>query len=280
MQINDGIFVEPFPETDTDESHNTNGGHGDDEVRAEPIVALTFIENDLQCAEAQREEAEADVIDFEAFAFFLLHVRRIGDEHVGEQQGNYADGNIDEENPAPIEIVGDPSAESGTDRRREHDGHAVNGECHAAAGGFESIGEDGLLAGLQASAADSLQNAKKNQHGEIGSEAAEKRANGEERDAGHVKTLAANQLGKPTAHGKNDGVGNEVGSEHPCAFILAGGKAAGNMWQGHVGDAGIENFHERGEGDGERDDPGIDNWTRPKGGIRRDGSGRGHVILR
>ena len=41
-------------------------GHHDDEVRAEPVVALAFIENDLQGAEAEREQAEADVVNPES----------------------------------------------------------------------------------------------------------------------------------------------------------------------------------------------------------------------
>ena len=81
---------------------------------------------------AEGEQAESDEINTEAFAFFLLHVRRIADEHVGEQERNDADRNIDEENPAPIEIVSDPSAERGTDCWREHHGHAVHREGHAA----------------------------------------------------------------------------------------------------------------------------------------------------
>ena len=35
-----------------------------DEVRFEPIVALAFVENDLQSAQAEGYEAEADVVDF------------------------------------------------------------------------------------------------------------------------------------------------------------------------------------------------------------------------
>ena len=124
-------------------------------------------------AEAEGEQAEADVINTESGAFLLPHVRWIADEHVGEQQRNDSDGNIDEENPAPVEIVGDPAAEGGTDGRSEHDRHAVNGEGHAALSGLESVGENCLFAGLQAAAADSLQHAKNNQHAEIGREAAE-----------------------------------------------------------------------------------------------------------
>ena len=219
------------------------------------------------------------IINTEAVAFFLLHVRGIADEHVGEQQGNDADGNIDEENPAPIEIVSDPSAERGTDGRSEHHGHAVNGKSHAALTRLESVRENCLFAGLQAAAADALQHAKNDQHAEIGRQAAEERADGEERDAGHVKTFAADELGEPTAHRENDGVGNQVGSEHPGALVLAGGKAAGDVRQGDVGDAGVQDFHERRESDRERDDPRIDDRARTPGGIDRNGGSAQFISL-
>src|SRR5271155_3097429 len=279
MEIDYGIFVMPLPYSDGDERNHADDGNGDDEVRAEPIVALAFIEDDLHGAEAECEQAEADVIHAEAGAFLLLHVGRIADEHVGEQQRNDAYGDVDEENPAPVEIVGDPSAQGGADGRSEHHRHAVNGEGHAAFSRFESVGENCLLAGLQAAAADALQHAKNNQHAEVGREAAEKRADGEERDAGHVKTFAAYELGKPAAHRENDGVGNQVGSEHPGAFVLAGGKAAGDVRQGDVGDAGVEDFHERRQSYGERDDPRINDRARAPGGIHRDRGGAQIISL-
>jgi hypothetical protein len=114
---------------------------------------------------------------------------------------------------------------------------------------------------------------------EIGREAAEKRADGEERDAGHVKTFTADELGKPTAHRENDSVRNQVGSEHPGAFVLAGGKAAGDVRQSDVRDAGVEDFHERRERDGERDDPRIDDRTRAPGGIHRNGGSAQFISL-
>src|SRR5271155_2680604 len=245
MEIDYGIFVMPLPYSDGDERNHADDGHGDDEVRAEPIVALAFIEDDLHGAEAEGEEAEADVINAEASAFLLLHVGGIADEHIGEQQRNDANGNVDEENPAPVEIVGD--------------------NC--------------LFAGLQAAAADSLENAENDQHAEVGREAAEKRADGEERDAGHVKTFAADELRKPAAHRQNDSVGNEIRSEHPGAFVLAGGKTAGDVRQGDVGDAGVEDFHERRESYGERDDPRIDDRARAPGGIHRDRGGAQIISL-
>ena len=174
---------------------------GGEPVRGEPIDFLAFVENDLQGADAEGDEAEADVIDADALLAVrsLLQVGRIFDEPVGEIQRNNADGDVDVENPAPAEIVGDPAAEGGADGGGDDHGHAVDGESHAAFGGRESIGEDGLFAGLQAAAGGSLQDAEENQHAEGGREAAQETAAGEKRDAGHVETFAAEAGGQPGA---------------------------------------------------------------------------------
>ncbi len=133
------------------------------EVRAEPIVALAFVENDLQCTEADGKQPESDVINAEIRAAAFFHVRRIGDQHIGEEQRDDSDGNIDEENPAPIEIVGNPAAQSGADRGRQNHGHAVNGERHAALFRRERVRENRLLARLESAAAHALKYPEKNQ---------------------------------------------------------------------------------------------------------------------
>ena len=91
-----------------------------------------------------------------------------------------------------------------------------------------------------------------------GRQAAQERADGEQRHADHVEALAAEQHGEPAAHGQDDGVGNQVGGEHPGGFVDAGREAAGDVRQRDVGDAGIQHLHEGGQHDGHGDHPGVD----------------------
>ena len=74
-----------------------------------------------------------------------------------------ADGHVDVKNPAPTVVVGDPAAERRADRRRQHHGHAIYRESHAAFLGRKGIRQDGLLAWLQSPAADALHHAEENQ---------------------------------------------------------------------------------------------------------------------
>ena len=124
--------------------------------------------------------------------------------------------------------------------------------------GREGVDEDGLLDGGEAAAADALQDARHEHDAEGGCDAAEERRDGEERDAGHVVVLAAEDAGEPGGHGEDDGVGDEVGGEDPGDFVVGAAEAAGDVGKGDVGDGGVEQLHEGGERDGEGDDPGID----------------------
>ena len=66
-EIDDGIFGAEFP----DHASNTPMSMRTRKKRMksgrEPVFALAFVQDDLHAAEAQADEAEADVIDAEAF---------------------------------------------------------------------------------------------------------------------------------------------------------------------------------------------------------------------
>src|SRR5258708_29415418 len=63
MQFDDRIFVPPFPENREQQSAGRDHSQHHDELRFEPVFALSLIEDDLQRAQAHRDEAKAQVID-------------------------------------------------------------------------------------------------------------------------------------------------------------------------------------------------------------------------
>src|SRR5262249_36769560 len=150
-------------------------------------------------AEAQADQSDSDVVDAEAgFHTLALHVRRIADEKVRQNQRNDSDRDVDVENPAPGIIVGNPAAEPWTDCGRDDDSDSVDSESHTALFERERVVKDGLLARLQSAAAGALQNAEEHQHSQIGGQAAQKRADSKKSNANHVKTLAAYQAREPS----------------------------------------------------------------------------------
>jgi hypothetical protein len=85
----------------------------------------------------------------------------------------------------------------------------------------------------------------------------QERTDGEEGDAGHVEALATEAVGEPAGDGQDDGRGDEVAGEDPGRFFLACTERAGDVGQGDVGDGGVEDLHEGGQGDSEGDRPRI-----------------------
>ena len=83
-------------------------------------------------------------------------MRWVFDEAIGKVERKQRDGNIDEEDPAPVEVIGNPAAQGRPDGGRYHDGEAVECEGVSALLGREGIGENGLLGWGQAAAARAL----------------------------------------------------------------------------------------------------------------------------
>jgi len=163
--------------------------------RSEPVVFLPFVENDLEAAGPDDEEAEADVV--EGADFGVLDVGRIVDEAGDHDDGEDADGNVDVEGVTPTEGVGEPAAEGGPQHRRDHDAESVGRHGHGSLGGGKAFEEDGLGERLQRSATRALQNAGEEDDGQRGSRSAEEGCDGEEDDAGEQEALAAEAAGKP-----------------------------------------------------------------------------------
>ena len=249
-------------------------------MRFEPIIALALIEDNLQSSQAEGNEAEADVIDFGFAELAALEIGRVLNEPRGQQQRKDADRNIDEENPAPGEVVGDPAAESGADGGSADHGDAVNRKGHAALGGRKGIGEDGLLAGLQTASAGALQHAANDENSQVRRQSAQKGTDGEQGHAAHVEILAADDGREPAAQGQHDGVRDKIGSEDPGALILPGGEAARDVRQSDVGDGSVEHLHESRQRNGDGDDPRIYGRTPGigVGVIQRGGAGAHRLI--
>src|SRR5579862_268276 len=174
MEIDHGIVVGPLPINCKEQRQRADGGEDQDEVRLEPIVALSFVENDLQRSETDRHQTKAYVVDMSFVELTAPEVRRIFDEARREKNRKDAYRNVNEENPSPGEVVRNPSAESWTDGRRGHHRDAVNSKRHAAFRCRKSVRQNRLLAGLQAAPAGALQNAEENEGREIGRQAAKK----------------------------------------------------------------------------------------------------------
>src|ERR1700694_3157053 len=97
MQVYDGVFVVPLPEDDEDQRHGGDHGQRQNEMRLEPVIALSFVENNLQRSEAERDQAETDVVDLRFAQLAALEIRRILNAPCRQQERKNPDRDIDEE---------------------------------------------------------------------------------------------------------------------------------------------------------------------------------------
>ncbi len=259
-QVDDRIVPLKLIQDEGDEPGDRGDRGRQNEVRPEPVFLLALVENHLQEAKPEDKEGEAEVVETDAPAqqrvALLDQMRRVFNHRADQRKQDDADRDVDQKDPVPGEVVGDPAAQGRADRRSEDDGDAVEGEGHAAVTRRESVGENGLRHRLQPAAGQALQGAKGDEQPEARRQPAEQRGHTEAGDAGHVEPLAAEDAGQPAADRQDDRVGNQVRGQDPGRLFLARRQAAGDVLQRDVGDGDVEHLHERGHGDDGRDDPG------------------------
>src|ERR1700721_2139942 len=135
----------PLPPGEEDEGGGGEDGEGADHGIAEPVLFLAFVEGELETPDADGDEAESHEVDFAMFGVFSasLEMGWVFDHSVGEEEREYTEGDVDEEDPVPVEVVGDPAAEGGADGGSDDDGHAVDGEGLGTLCDVEAVCEAG-----------------------------------------------------------------------------------------------------------------------------------------
>jgi hypothetical protein len=61
--VDDRIVVDDFPYDERDQAQSGGDGECHNHARPEPVVALTFIEHELERSQSDRNEDEADIVD-------------------------------------------------------------------------------------------------------------------------------------------------------------------------------------------------------------------------
>ena len=203
---------------------NGDSGHRDDAqrgdpVRRQPILFLPLIEHDLQRAHADGQQAHTPVIDA---ATLPPDVGRIENEQAGHDDGGQPHRQVDVEDPAPTEIVGEVPANHGTKHGRHHDAQAPEGHGFAAVLRREGFQHHGLREWLERASSGALDDAEEDQHGQRLRHPTQKRRRREPEDGRLEHALAPEIIRQPAGHGKDDGVGHQVRRQHPGRLFDAG----------------------------------------------------------
>ena len=160
--------------------------------------------------EAKHEQSRAGQVERVAPVLDLLVER----DHEQRGRGD-SRRHVDEEDPAPGEIVDDDPAEQRADEPRDAP-HRPEDSLHARALlEVVDVADDGERGGLHRSRPQSLQSAEADERADAAREPAGHRTGEEDGDAGEQHRLATVEIGELAVEGHRDGRGQQIGGEDP-----------------------------------------------------------------
>ncbi len=179
-----------------------------------------------------------------------------GQDAQRQQGGGQAERQVDQEDPVPVQRLGEDSAEDLADRRagRADEAEGADGTAALARLGEERDEHAEADRGGQG-AADALEEAGGDQQLRAGGEGAQQRGRGEQRQAGDEHLPAADEVPEPAGQQEQPGEGDQIGVDGPGQ---AGGGEAEVLLDGRQGDGddrAVQDDHqhpraEHGQGEG------------------------------
>ena len=192
------------------------------------------------------------------------HVRtlREADAHVtidephGQERGGDADRQVDEEDPVPVDRLGDHAAEEQPDRRSRGGDEAVDADRLRALARLREHRDDHPQDhGRGQRAADALDEARAHQNRLALGEPAERRGCDEDRQADHEDAPPADEIAQPAREEEEAAEGDQVGVDHPREARLAEPEVALDRRQGDVDDRLVEDDHQEADAEHDERDP-------------------------
>ena len=149
-----------------------------DEGVIEPVAPLTFLDDELGGREAGRQESDSRPVDVRplggrACAILREDLRVLANEGPGHHDPEKTDGQRDEEDPRPVEVIDDVATEHRSERRADHHDHARERHGHPLLRLGERLTEDGLLRRLHGPPSETLEDAERDELGKGARESAE-----------------------------------------------------------------------------------------------------------
>jgi hypothetical protein len=198
------------------------------------------------------DQEESDEIE-PGFLRLIRFIRR--QEHGDQPDRCETDRTIDQEAPSPSEIISEPATQRRADHRRDNHRNAEEREGLAALLRRESVRQDRLRHGHHAASREALQDPEQKERIKIPSLGTQDRAYAEKPETDQEEGLAAEPSGEEGARGQADGVGDQIGRDHPRRFVVADPHPARDIGQDDIGDRGVEHLHEGRKRDQDGDQP-------------------------
>ena len=171
-----------------------------------------------------------------------------GQEPQREQHHGNADRQVDEEDPVPVEDVGEHAAEQDADRAAARGDEAEHAHRLGAVGRLgEEIHHERERHGRGDRAAHALHRTRGDQELLRGRQAAGQRGDGEQRDAGQEQPAVAVQVAEPPAQQQEAAERQQIGVHDPGQRRRREAEVVPDRGQRHVHDRRVEHDHEAAE---------------------------------
>ena len=217
-QVDQRIFGGERPVKERAQSRDQEERDPAEPVRAEPVIFLTLVQQDLKAAGPDGEQTETDAVKWPDLGVF--NVWRVVHEAIDHENCQDADRDIDVKRIAPAVTVGQPAAEG-----RSQDGcddNAEGKESHGRAplGGRKALEQDRLRKWLQCATASALDHPGDEHDAERRCRAAEERRDCEDGDTCDQEALPAEFEGGPVGRRQDDRIRHQVAGKHPGRLVI------------------------------------------------------------
>ena len=242
-QVDDRILVGQFPDHEHRQRDRRDDGQHHDRGRVEPVLVVAEVEQDLQRAHAQHQGGQADVVHLRLFQPFRAALQLAAHHRAGED----ADRHVDEEDPFPAVVVGDPAAQDRAGDGRDHRHHRqqrdrLSAPCRRIDRQQQRLGDRVHRPGHEA-----LQRARQHQQAHAVGDAAQERGDHERHRRPHEQLAFAEAARQPAGQRQRDRGAHRERGDHPRRLVGAAAEVAGDGRQRDVGDGGVQHLHEAGQ---------------------------------
>ena len=221
-----------------------DGEAGEDPARA-PAVVVPLDQRIREPEEADRRGDKSRQIE----ALLLRLVTALGDDEARDDDARDPDRDVDEEDPAPVDLLGEDAADQRADRKR-HRGHAdPDADRCSALPRWEGGDDDRKRRRVHQRRSNALHDAGADQVARAGREAARERGGREDRQADDEDQAPAEQVSELAAREHEHGERERVTADHPLELGLRDVEVALDRGQRHEDDRVVEHDHEQPEGD-------------------------------
>ena len=237
MQIDHRYARTQRPPDEAADAEHRNSGEESNVGVVEPIVLLALVQHVLHCTKADREQRKSNPIELEG-----TRLDRIAQIVPDQCCRDDADRQIDEERPAPREIVGNPATEHRPERRTDDHTHCEDPLRQALLFERVRIAQNRLRGGDQATSAEALNDAPEDRRSKARREAAHQRGDREDDDRGKEVLTPAESRGEPGRDRNHHDIGNDVSGDDPRTLIDRHAEVSLNVRQCNIHDRRVDDL--------------------------------------